>query len=152
VQSYLVSKMAVPVLKRKLNPFLLTSLMLVLCILVAVSVVYQAELSDISGENQQLQTSLEDEQQLNSRLTEQMDRINNSLQSTESELSSLETNYTEIQNEFSDLESEKQILEEELSTAENSIESLNNSLETICTGTSNLTASAENQCTKHGFQ
>lgn len=144
--------MAVPVLKRKLNPFLLTSLMLVLCILVAVSVVYQAELSDISGENQQLKNSLEEEQRLNSQLSEQLDRINNSLQNTESELSGLESNYTKLQDDFSELEAENQVLEEELSTAENSIESLNNSLETICTGSSNLTASAENQCTKHGFQ
>jgi len=55
--------MKTPVLKRRLNPFLLATTVLVLSLLAGLSVMYQGQLSDILSDKKSIQQQLDDRNQ-----------------------------------------------------------------------------------------
>lgn len=158
--------MNTPVLKRRLNPFLLATTVLVLSLLAGLSVMYQGQLSDILSDKKNLQEKLDDrEQQIsnlqseNSNLSQQIqekdNRINNLASESsqlESEVSSLEDDITTLESEVS--EKEEEILELESKNSNLSLElaEINGTLEDICAYDNNTINDGDDHCEEWGHE
>ncbi len=128
-----------PVLKRRLNPFLLATTVLVLSLLAGLSVMYQGQLSDILSDKQGLQENLEETRQEvsrlkaeNANLTQEIERKERQINNLSSESSSLESEVGSLRSEVETLESENSNLQDEVIDFENKTEGLNQSLEDVC--------------------
>ena len=145
--------MKTPMLKRRLNPFLLATTILVLSILAALSVLWQGNLSDLQTEKNNLSQTLEEKNQRiqtlqmeNSNLTQRIDNLENDVQTytgenelLRSQIDSLNSTVENLQNYNSRLQEEN----EELS-------GLNDTLGDICSDSSNNITSGDYFCDQYG--
>lgn len=152
--------MNTPVLKRRLNPFLLATTVLVLSLLAGLSVMYQGQLSDILSDKKSLEDKLDDRNQEisnleaeNSNLSEQLQEKDNRINNLASESSSLESEVNSLESDIDTLELQKIELEDEITLLENQTESLNDTIEMmnvtiglICSGENNTIEDGEDKC------
>jgi septal ring factor EnvC (AmiA/AmiB activator) len=134
--------MAQPILKRRLNPFLLISTVAALSLLAGVSVLYQSQIADaetnVSETNQELREAQNEIQRLSlerENATRKLNNLNKSLRETEKEL---DTTEGELKNKTERIEE----LENNLAQQENSqfagqdsrekIRNMNTSLQVLC--------------------
>ncbi len=128
-----------PLLKRRLNPFLLASTILILSLLAGLSVLYQGQLSDMLSEKKSLQEELETKNQRistlqarNSNLSTELRTKSNDLQETLRLYNSEREQRLTLENETDELESEIDSLEANISDKMETVNDLNQSLGTIC--------------------
>jgi len=128
-----------PVLKRRLNPFLLATTVLVLSLLAGLSVMYQGQLSDILSDKKSLEQNLEDKNQKlsdlraeNANLTQELEQKESRISSLSSESSSLESEVKTLEEEVEGLEYDNSVLEKEIDETEKTLEDMNESLGDIC--------------------
>jgi len=149
--------MKTPVLKRRLNPFLLATTVLVLSLLAGLSVMYQGQLSDILSDKKNLQQQLEDREQEVSNLKAENANLSQQVQEKDNRINDLASESSNLESEVSSLESDVSTLETELSQKEKRIlelenktedfEFLNGSMSTICTDDgNNLTEDSRDLC------
>lgn len=150
-------------LKRKLNPFLLITTVMVLAILAGASVIYQQELVELVGTRENLSTQLENteaelkqaknnisdlrdtKEKLNIEISALEKDLENLRTSTDQKISSLESNLSEVKSER---DTYKDDLDETQTTLENVRENRDDirfDFELVC-GESNLTETAEERC------
>ncbi|WP_414837525.1 hypothetical protein ACK3SF_04610 [Candidatus Nanosalina sp. VS9-1] len=137
-------------LKRKLNPFLLVTTVMVLAILAGLSVMYQQELGELVGTKDNLSTQLKDTeaeleqaQQNITRLRDTRDRLNSEI----SNLSTTLENVRESKNsEISGLEDDLQQARNERDSWRERFEETNSSLEQVKTERDELLFSLELVC------
>lgn len=144
-----------PMLKRQLNPFLLISIVAVLSLLAALSVVYQGQLNDLLTDNQDLSQELEEEQELVSQLESENQNLTQQLRDTRSDLEETQQLYQNEQGKREDLESRVDNLQTRVSNLEEfeeQAENLNESLEVTCLDNNNLTAFAQSECEEWGHR
>lgn len=156
-------------LRRRLNPFLLISTVVVLAILAGLSVTYQDVLSDKVSTNQQLRDTVEEKEARITALENETANLSSALELTRQDLAAT-VNETQRQEEtIQDLEGEVSDLEGTVSDLESTIEEKNATiddlrttidektttvnnlldlLDTICTETpdANMTADASDAC------
>ena len=158
--------METPVLKRRLNPFLLASTVLVLSLLAGLSVMYQGQLSDILQEKKDLNSTLDEK---NARISTLEGRISNltnetaqletDLQDYVSRTENLEGTVDSLNEQINNLEDDKEELNleiEELEKQNKDLDSqvveLNGTLQWICEDSdNNLTEDSEESCESRGF-
>lgn len=128
-----------PVLKRRLNPFLLATTVLVLSLLAGLSVMYQGQLSDILSDKKDLQENLEEKrnqvsnlQAENANLTQEIEQKERRLNNLSSESQSLESEVESLNNEVDTLEARNSNLQDEVIDLENKTKEINESLELVC--------------------
>lgn len=159
--------MNTPVLKRRLNPFLLATTVLVLSLLAGLSVMYQGQLSDILSDKNSLEQQLEDKNQRlsdlqaeNANLSQELQQKNNRISNLASESSNLESEVNSLEDDIETLESQNTELEIEISALENETENLNLtvtrinlSLGEICEDDYyNMTDSSQDECDQWGHE
>lgn len=155
-------------LRRRLNPFLLISTVVVLAILAGLSVTYQDVLSDKVSTNQELRETLDDrnaristleaenanltaelgltEQDLASTINETA-RQEREIQGLESSVSSLEASVSSLETTVSQQEENITSLQAEVDEQSLTIDNLEANLSIICeTPNENLTAEADDLC------
>jgi len=117
-------EMEAPLLKRRLNPFLLVSTVVVLSLLAGLSVLYQSELNDLVTDRQNLSSTLEEK---NSRISSLESQVNN-LSTTSSDLNqSVENLKTDLGQKINSLEAKNSTIErlqEDLSDRNETVEAL----------------------------
>lgn len=123
--------MEAPLLKRRLNPFLLISTVVVLSLLAGLSVLYQSELNDLVSERKNLSATLEDRNQRISQLENRVDNLTDRRSELNQSLVNLQTSLAQRQNQ----------LEERNST----IQSLQNTLQNKNETVANLSATVDEQ-------
>lgn len=114
-------EMEAPLLKRRLNPFLLISTVVVLSLLAGLSVLYQSELNDLVTDRKNLSSTLEEK---NSRIASLESQVNN-LSSRSSDLNQ------SVENLKTSLSEKINLLEQKNSTVERLRESVAGNNETI---------------------
>ncbi len=136
--------MSTRLLKRKLNPFLTVSLVIVISLLAGVSVVYQANLSEITDQRISLEEDLEEK--------------NNSLTDLESNYETLTLNYEEKTNKTNELEDDVNSLENQVSDLQidvSELDAANNTkfeeIEVLCSSENNITT-GKTICEERGFE
>lgn len=150
--------MRTPVLKRRLNPFLLVSTVLILSLLAGLSVLYQDQLSQLVSDKQQLETELEQKNSRISELEKENSNLSSELQSTENDLQEYINLYKsekqqreELEDRISEVESNLGDLENRTTELENDVAALNSSLGSICDSSyENLTDDGQDRCEIHG--
>jgi chromosome segregation ATPase len=156
--------MTTPLLKRRLNPFLIASTILVLSLLAGLSVMWQGQLSNLQGEKKNIKSELEQKEQRLANLQAEKSNLSEKLQTTGSSLDQLRSDYSSLETERDQLKKEVSNLEDEVDQKESTITDLENetdSLEenltevrtdfrTVCSNDgNNLTDSAETACDIH---
>ncbi|MFB6144355.1 MAG: hypothetical protein ABEJ98_03520 [Candidatus Nanohaloarchaea archaeon] len=155
--------METPVLKRRLNPFLLASTVLVLALLAGLSVMYQGQLSDILSEKKNLKDKLEQRNARISTLESRVSNLTQELSNTEQDLDmyirrnmQLKENISRLENRVNSLQQDKENLENRISQLKNMTENLNltivdlnNTLNVICED-ANLTDDGQTLCEEEG--
>lgn len=158
--------METPLLKRRLNPFLLISTVLVLSLLAGMSVLYQSQLNDLVSSNKDLKGTLEEK---NSRiatlegrvsnLTTRVETLNQSLQKSnmilaeeqnenQQQQSLIESLRTRLNNTNSTL----QALQANYTNLSQHADEINQSLQFICTDSSNnLSSASQSECAGWGY-
>ena len=161
-------KMRDRLLKRKLNPFLLVTTVMVLAILAGLTVMYQQELGDLVGTKDNLTTELQDTEAELEQARENISELRNTRESLNSEISNLSTtleNVRESKNsEISNLEGtledvrdERDNWRQQYEQSSNESDELRNerdellfSLELVC-GDLNESKNSYDRCERHGF-
>ena len=152
------------ILKRKLNPFLLITTVLVLAILAGSSVFYQTELNDIVESKNQLNTQLENKtqkisslQKTNENLSKEVsskntriDRLEQTNIDKENKINNLNNEINELDSTMSNLRQEKNNMNQEISELENELEDLNFSMEIICSS-NNTNSVTDDRCELNGY-
>lgn len=152
--------METPLLKRRLNPFLLVSTVLVLSLLAGLSVVYQSQLNDLVSSKKDLKTRLDQKENViqslkdeRSNLSTQVSDLNQSLEKTNSIISSKESRIstleTRLDNKTRFIENRTRLiqrLDSQLGNETVRAQNLSQSLSVICSGGSNLTETAKQEC------
>lgn len=145
-------------LKRKLNPFLLISTVLVLAILAGSSVFYQTELSDLVSTRNQLQEDLKEKNQtlantmeMNQNLNETIREFERNIRQKESKINEQNQRITVLERELDQAENQNQETQERISELESKADNLNNSLYIVCTSNSTLSDSARFNCERQGY-
>lgn len=159
-------EMETPLLKRRLNPFLLISTVVVLSLLAGLSVLYQSELNDLVTDRKNLSSTLEEK---NSQIADLESQVNN-LSSRSSDLNqsveNLRTSLTQKINTLEQKNSTIDRLRESVAGNNDTIEALrqeNQELNStvndmrldfgiLCEGDSNLTDSGQETCEDYGFE
>lgn len=155
-----------PMLKRRLNPFLLASTVLVLSLLAGLAVTWQGQLSELVNEKKNLSTEIQDKNQKidelqsevsnltdeSSTLQETVDQLkslnselNATIRQKEAKIVSLETTIDEKETTISNLESTNQDLEENISDTRDGFL-------TVCVAeeeSGNITDTSEDLCAEH---
>mgnify|MGYP006299984055 CR=1 FL=1 len=150
-------------LKRKLNPFLLITTVMVLAILAGASVIYQQELGELVGTRENLSTQLENTEaeleqakQNISELRETRDSLQTEVSgvetdlenlrtSTDREISNLESNLSEVRNERDNLRRDLNDTKTTLENVRESRDEMRLDFELVC-AEANLTETAEDRC------
>ena len=163
---YDMIEMETPLLKRRLNPFLLISTVVVLSLLAGLSVLYQSELNDLVTDRKNLSSTLEEK---NSQIADLESQVNN-LSSRSSDLNqsveNLRTSLTQKINTLEQKNSTIDRLRESVAGNNDTIEALrqenrelNSTVKdmrldfgTLCEGDSNLTDSGQETCEDYGFE
>ena len=151
-------------LKRQLNPFLLVTTVLVLSLLAGLSVIYQDQLNTVLSDNQELQDEIddksdeinsleEDRSNLEDDLSDTEDDLQNFIdesESLESEVDSLETEIDSLETDLSVLEQEKENISEEKEEIEIDLAGLNSTLRDICENSNNEIEKGDQECSSWG--
>lgn len=155
-------------LKRKLNPFLLVTTVMVLAILAGVSVMYQQELGDLVGTTDNLTTELQDTEAELEQARENITRLRGTKENLEGEVDNLTTTLGNVRDskneEISGLESDleearnaRDNWKEQYQEASNESDNLREerdellySLELVC-GDLNESESSFSECEARGF-
>jgi chromosome segregation ATPase len=164
---YDMIEMEAPLLKRRLNPFLLISTVVVLSLLAGLSVLYQSELNDLVTDRKNLSSTLEEK---NSQIADLESQVNN-LSSRSSDLNqsveNLRTSLTQKINTLEQKNSTIDRLRESVAGNNDTIEALrqeNRELNstvrdmrldfgTLCNKEfNNLTNSSQTTCEDYGFE
>lgn len=159
--------MDTPVLKRRLNPFLLATTVLVLSLLAGLSVMYQGQLSDILSDKNSLQDQLEEKNQQVSNLQAENSNLSQKIQEKDNRISNLASESSNLESEVESLESDVSTLETELSEREEEIlrledenedlnitvSRLNLSIGQICENDyTNMTEDSQDECDQWGHE
>lgn len=155
-------------LKRKLNPFLLITTVMVLAILAGLSVMYQQELGELVGTKDNLSTELKDTEaeleqarknitrlrdtrgSLNSEIENLTTTLENVRESKNSEISGLEGDLEEARSERDNWKQKFEDKNETAATLEKENSDLSNALTFVC-GDLNESESSYDYCEQHGF-
>lgn len=155
-------------LKRKLNPFLLITTVLVLAILAGSSVIYQQELGELVGTTDNLSTQLqntkaelEQARENVSDLREIRSNLENDVAELETELADLEESTSEeiegLESDLEDARTERDDAQEQVSTLEDEVDQWQEdynavllSLELVC-GDLNESKTSFSECEAYGF-
>lgn len=158
--------METPLLKRRLNPFLLVSTVLVLSLLAGMSVLYQSQLNDLVSSNKNLEGTLEEKNSRISTLEAQVANMSSTLEDLNQSLQQSNRILREERNESEQRQSTIETLENIVSSQNNTIQSLqgnltnltqhadavNQSLEFVCTdGATNLSSASQSECSDWGY-
>lgn len=143
--------MKTPLLKRRLNPFLLASTVLVLSILAGLSVMFQGTLDDELDEKKSINNTLQDKKERisqleakNANLSDEIRSVKNDIDEYTSENERLKDNISILQNNINDLETDVDNLESNLSD-------INDTLQLICVNEdNNLTSTDQDRCNDWG--
>ncbi len=146
-----------PLLKRRLNPFLIAATVTILALLAALSVFYQGSLNDMLSENQNLHEQLNDTKAEverlsleNQNLSNRLDETNEELQETRVLLNSTQEQKNQLESRVQELENEKKDLDAEVSDLKESQEELEGYLQDICNqANSNTTDVTDNTCERY---
>lgn len=92
--------MEAPLLKRRLNPFLLISTVVVLSLLAGLSVLYQSELNDLVTERKNLSATLEDRNQKINELETEVDNLTDRRSELNQSLVNLQSSLAERQSQI----------------------------------------------------
>lgn len=150
--------MAQPLLKRRLNPFLLISTVAALSLLAGVSVLYQDQISqktnqveNINQTKAELQTEINEmEAQLQNRSI-RMTELEKQINSLEAEKNSLNNTIGEKDQKIQELESQVQEAQDN-SELEDTIDDINSSLSFVCAVYSGGDPSVEGECQDHNHE
>lgn len=142
-----------PMLKRRLNPFLLATIILVLSILAALSVLWQGNLTQLQTEKSNLSASLNESQQRvsnleaeNNNLSERIGRLENDLQTYTEESELLRSRIDSLNSTIDSLENENRELQQE----NEELSGLNETLGTICGNGNNTIEAGGFYCEDYG--
>ncbi|NMJ77314.1 hypothetical protein GLU64_02800 [Nanohaloarchaea archaeon] len=152
------------ILKRKLNPFLLITTVLVLAILAGSSVFYQTELSNLTSSKRDLNIQLDNKTQKIKSLERQRQNLSKSLDDRIGEIERLENTNIEKENRINELKDrltklnstssqikqENERLENENKDLKDRLDDLNFSMNIICSSNSTSTR-IEGRCRLHGY-
>lgn len=152
--------MSTPLLKRRLNPFLLASTVLVLSLLAGLSVMYQGQLSqlvdtrsDLSSELEQKNQRLSKLQEENSELRSSLRNINTRLNQSIRESENLQRKVNNLESENSELETRIENLSAEVGNLSETVDEVNESLEYVCeVNDNNLTEESQEHCNYWGHE
>lgn len=153
-----------PVLKRRLNPFLLASTVLVLALLAGLSVVYQGQLEDVLQTQENLSSTLEEK---NSRidtlelrvsnltnetsvLEQNVDKYVNRSENLKSEVSTLETEIDKLEDDKENLEDKISGLRSDKEDLRDTIDNINGTLELICDDVNSTVEDGDVRCDRWG--
>lgn len=145
-----------PMLKRRLNPFLLATTILVLSILASLSVLYQGQLSNILQEKNNLSEELEERdskinnlEQENSNLSDTVNSQAERIETYQNEKDLLESQLDSINSTVQSLREQVDDLEAENAEIRDQMENLNDTMFVICTS-NNTIDNGEDLCSDHG--
>lgn len=150
--------MKAPLLKRRLNPFLLASIVLILSLLAGLSVLYQGKLSDLVSDNRNLTEELQDRKDRINSLEADKSNLSSKLETTEEDLDRYITLYNQekdkretLNQKVSTLEDERDGLEDKIDSLEATVTEINTTLGDICDlSYENLTSLGQNGCVELG--
>jgi len=150
--------MKAPMLKRRLNPFLLASTVLILSLLAGLSVLYQGQLKQTVSQNKNLTQKLQDQndriqslQAENTNITEKLSNKKDSLSTLQRLYNGLKKDRDSLKSEVSKLQGKKNALETNLTDARQQIQSINQTLDDVCSlAWDNMTSLGRDQCEAQG--
>jgi len=145
--------METPMLKRRLNPFLLATTILVLSILASLSVLYQGQLSNILQEKNDIRETLEERNQKiqemeskNENLSEKVSSQKEDIQTYIDDNKLLESQIDSLNSTLQSLESQLKKVKDERDGAQDKLESINGTLQLICSNENNTVEGGEAKC------
>ena len=140
-------------LKRRLNPFLLATIVLVLSILAALSVLWQGNLTQLQTEKNNLSESLNQSQQRiteleaeNNNLSQRIDRLEGDIQTYTDESELLRSRINNLNSTVDTLEEENEDLEQE----NQELSGINGTLGSICINENNTIENGQERCEDYG--
>lgn len=150
--------MRTPMLKRRLNPFLLASIVLVLSLLAGLSVLYQGTLNEEIDEKKNLQEKINQQNSTITGLRQEKSRLQNSLSKVEDNLDNktfqiqnLETEVSNLESTISELQTDIEQLNTQIDGLQSDVSNLNSSLEYICSVSwDNMTDGSRDECRDRG--
>ena len=142
-----------PMLKRRLNPFLLATIILVLSILAALSVLWQGNLTQLQTEKNNLSDSLNQSQQRiaeleveNNNLSQKINNLENDLQTYTEESELLRSRIDSLNSSIEGLREENRVLREE----NGELSRINETLGNICSNVNNTIEVGNVYCEDYG--
>ncbi|MFB6291934.1 MAG: hypothetical protein ABEI58_00910 [Candidatus Nanohaloarchaea archaeon] len=150
-----------PMLKRRLNPFLLASTILILSLLAGLSVLYQGQLSDMLSEKKQLKNELEEKKERISTLQARNANLSKELRTTENDRQRVLRLYESEKKKRLALENQTETLKKRIDSLESNVSDklelvneLNESIGTICDlEYENMTSTlSQDQCEEWGHR
>lgn len=148
-----------PMLKRRLNPFLLATTILVLSILASLSVLYQGQLSSILQEKNNLSETLEQRQERienleleNENLTEEVSEKEDRIADYENEIDLLDSQIDNLNSTVQSLRSSLEQLETENADLREQVGDLNDTMFVICDSNETYIENGEDQCNRYGHE
>lgn len=150
--------MEAPMLKRRLNPFLLATTILVLSLLAGLSVMYSGVIEDKVEQTRNLNETLEQKNQKLADLKQEKAELNKKLTNRQQDVDryvsivrDLNSTVEELKTEKANLESEVENLEANLSNTSDTLEDLNTTFGLVCsTEGENLSETNEQRCENWG--
>lgn len=144
-----------PMLKRRLNPFLLATIILVLSILAALSVLWQGNLTQLQTEKNNLSATLNESQQLvsdleeeNKNLSERINSLENDLETYTEESELLRSRIDSLNSTVDSIQEENRELEQE----NQELSGVNDTLGFVCNDVNNTIENGQAICDRHGHK
>jgi peptidoglycan hydrolase CwlO-like protein len=148
--------MDTPMLKRRLNPFLLVSTVLILSLLAGLTVLYQGTLADVNDQKKQLKQEVKQSEQEIKQLEADKKNLTRQIRDKEDEISRLNSLLDSKEQEVQQLAQRITTLENQLdqaSSTSNTTEQINNTLGRICLDEeSQLSSDARTLCNFRGHE
>lgn len=146
--------METPLLKRRLNPFLLVSTVLILSLLAGLSVLYQGHLNNVETKKKDLKQQLQEKKERIAEIKQQKTNLSTEVRETEDELQRYIDLYKTEKKQRKELQEQVKSLESQIENIQSSgsaLEDLNNTLAVICIDSNNqLTSDSISRCHSHG--
>lgn len=143
-----------PMLKRRLNPFLLATIVLVLSILAALSVLWQGNLSEIQQERNNLSETLDEKNQRISSLEQENNNLSQQINSLEGDLEQYLDENQLLRSQLNSANSTAENLRQEndrLQEENEELSGINETLGIIC-GNANNTIESDYYCQEYGHR
>ncbi len=144
--------MKTPMLKRRLNPFLLISTVLILSLLAGLSVLYQGQLDNVVSQKEDLSEELQEKNERIAELQQETTNLTMELEDTESELDRYVDLYESENERREELQQEVDFLEGELGqfSGGGTVSEINQSLDMMCELHLSETGDKPIHCTQWG--